>query len=80
MKPGEEISFFDQVEFVKSFQYLVDRLNVSGGSEAAVTTRIRIGRIKFGKYGELLYGSKFSLKLKGRIYQSCLRSTLLYGS
>ena len=46
MKPGEEISFFDQVDFVKSFCYLGDRLN-NGRSEAAVTARTRIGWIKF---------------------------------
>ena len=39
MEPGEEISFFDQVDFVKSFCYLGDRLNASGRSEAAVTAR-----------------------------------------
>ena len=29
----EELSFFDQVDLVKSFCYLGDRLNASGGSE-----------------------------------------------
>ena len=47
VEPGKEISFFDQVGFVKSFCYLGDRLNASGGSEAAVTARTRIGWIKF---------------------------------
>ena len=67
VEPGEEISFFDQVDFVKSFCYLGDRLNASGGSEAAVTTRTRIGWIKFRECGELLYGRKFLLKIKGFI-------------
>ena len=62
VEPGEEISFFDQVDFVKSFCYLADRLNASGESEAAVTVRTRIGWIKFRKCGELLYWRKFSLK------------------
>ena len=43
VEPGEEISFFDQVVFVKSFCYLGDRLSASGRSEAAVTARMRIG-------------------------------------
>ena len=43
VEPGEEITFFDQVDFVKNFCYLGDRLNASGGSEAAVTARTRIG-------------------------------------
>ena len=43
VEPGEEMVFFDQVDFVKSFCYLGDRLNASCGSEAAVTARTRIG-------------------------------------
>ena len=35
VEPREKISFFDQVVFVKSFSYLINRLNASGGSEAA---------------------------------------------
>ena len=80
VEPGEELSFFDQVDFVKSFGYLGDRLNTSGGSETAVTARTRIGWIKFRECGELLYGRKFLLKMKKRIYHSCIRSAMLYGS
>ena len=39
VEPGEELSFFDQVDFVKSFCYLGDRLNANGGCEAVVTAR-----------------------------------------
>ena len=39
VEPGEKISFFDQVDFVKSFCYLGDRLNASGGSEATGIAR-----------------------------------------
>ena len=42
MEPGEKISFLDQVDFVKSSCYLGDKLNASGGSEAAVIARTRI--------------------------------------
>ena len=59
VEPGEELSFFDQVDFVKSFCYLGDRLNASGGSEAAVTARTRIGWTKLRECGKLLYGRKF---------------------
>ena len=78
--PGEEISFFDQVDFVKRFCYLGDRLNTNGGSEAAVTAKTRIELIKFRECGELFNGRKFLLKIKGRIYQSCVRSAISYGS
>ena len=39
VEPGEELSFFDKINFVKSFCYLGDRLNTSGGSEAAIKER-----------------------------------------
>ena len=65
---------------MKSFCYLGDRLNASGKSEAAVTAKTRIGWIKFREYGELLCRRKFSLKIKKRIYQSCVRSAMLYGN
>ena len=77
MEPGEEISFCDQVDFVKSFCYLEYRLNASGRSEAAVTARTRIEWIKFRECGVLLYGRKFSVKMKERIYQSYVRSAML---
>ena len=44
---------------MKSFCYLGDRLNASGGSEAAVTVSTQIGWIKFRECDELLYGRKF---------------------
>ena len=55
-------------------------MNASGGSEAAIAATTRIGWIKFREYGELLYGKKFSSKIKGRIYQRCVRSAMLYRS
>ena len=80
VEPSEELSSFDQFDFVKSFNYLRDRLNTSGKSEAAVTAKTRIGWIKFRECWELLYGRKFLLKIKGKIYHSCVRSAMLYGS
>ena len=35
-----ELTFYDQVELIKSFCYLMGKLNVGGGNEAAVTRRI----------------------------------------
>ena len=36
--------------------------------------------VNFKEGGELLYGKKFSSKMKGRIHQSCVRSAMLYES
>ena len=55
----------DEVETVKGFCYLVDRLNASGGCETAVTSRVRIGWMKFRECGKLLRGRRFSLKRVG---------------
>ena len=65
---------------MQSFCYLGYRLNVNGGSEAAVTARTRIGWIKFRECGVLLHERKFPLKIKGRIHQGCIRFAMLYGS
>ena len=59
VEPDEEISFFNQVHFVKSICYLGDRVNASDGSEAVVTAKTRIGWIKFRECAELHYGRKF---------------------
>jgi len=46
----------------------------------AVTARTRIGCMKFRECGEQLKGKRFSLKMKGKIYKSCVRSAVMYGS
>ena len=76
--PVEELC--EEVESVRGFCYLGDRVNASGGCEAAVTARVRIGWVKFKECGELLNSKRFSLQMKGMIYRSCVRSAMLYGS
>ena len=53
-----------EIVTVKRFCYLGDRLNASGGCETAVTSRVRIGWIKFREYGKVLPGRRFSLRGK----------------
>ena len=55
-------------------------MNASGGCEAAVTARARIGWVKFKECAELLNSKRFLLKMKGMVYWSCVRSVMLYGS
>ena len=43
----------DEIESVKLFCYLGNRLNASGGCEAAVTARTRVGWKKFRECGEI---------------------------
>ena len=50
---------------VSEFTYLGDRVSASGGCEAAVTAITGCGLVKVRECGELLYGRRFPLKLKG---------------
>ena len=76
VRPNEQLSFYDQVDLVKHVCYLGDRWIVSGRSEAAVTARSRIGFIRYRHCAELLHKRKLWLKMKGMIYQSCVRSAV----
>ena len=53
-------------------------MNASGGCEAAVTARARIGRVKFKECGELLNSKRLSLKMKGMIYRSCVIGDVIW--
>ena len=55
-------------------------MSAGGGCEAAVTTRTRCGWLKFRECGELLYGKKFTLRLKEIVYRSQVRPAILYTS
>ena len=63
----------DEVETVNGFCYLGEKLNVSGGCEAAVTAGVRIGCVRFRECGELLLGNRFPLRMKGKAYCCCIR-------
>ena len=70
----------EEVEMLRGFCYLEDRVKACSGCEEVVTARARIGWVKFREWGELLNSKRFSLKLKGMVYQSCVRPAMLYGS
>ena len=70
----------DEVESTKGFCYFCNRLNASGGCEAAVTERTRVEWNKFRECGEILIRKRSSLQMKGKIYKSYVRSAMLYGS
>ena len=52
----------DEVQTVNGFCYLGNRLNASGGCEAAVTARVRIGWVRFRECVELLLGNRLLLE------------------
>ena len=58
----QEEKLCDEVETVNEFTYLGDQVSAGGECEAAVTARTRCG------CGQLLYGRRFPLRLKGAAY------------
>ena len=65
---------------VDNFCYLDDMLSVDGDADAAVEARIRIGWNKFRRLVPLLTNKDVSLIMRGRLYNSCVRSSMLHGS
>jgi len=59
---------------------LGDMLSVDGDADAAVEARIRIGWNKFRQLVPLLTNRDISLIRRGRLYSSCVRSSMLHGS
>ena len=68
-----------KLELVDKFCYLGDMLSVDGDVDAAVEARIRIGWNKFRQLVPLLTNKDVSLIMRGRLYSSCVRSTMLHG-
>ena len=75
----QEEKLCDEVEAVCEFTYLGDKVSTVGGCEAAVTARTRCWWVKFKECGQLLYGRRFTLRLKGSVYKSYVRPAILYG-
>jgi len=55
-------------------------LSVDRDADAAVEARIRIGWSKFRQLVPLLTNKDVSLIMTGRLYSSCVRSSMLHGS
>ena len=76
----EKIEYLHFTLRVGKFCYLGDMLSVDGDADAAVETRIRIGWKKFRQLVPLLTNEDISLTVRGRLYSSCVRSSMLHGS
>ena len=68
------------METVREFTYIGERVSSGGGCEAAVTARTRCGWAMSRECGELLYGWRFPLNLKGAVYNCYVRPAILHGS
>ena len=63
-------------ECVKSICYLGDTFDGDGGADLAATARIRNGWMKFQKLFPFLTSRAPPLEMKGRVYASCVRSSM----
>lgn len=70
----------DSLECVDKFCYLGDMIGAGGGAEDASRARVRCAWGKFNQLRPILAARGFSLKLKGKIYRTCVQSVLVYGS
>lgn len=70
----------DDIEVVQSFCYLGDMISQRGDCFDATTARIRSSWKKFRELLPILTCSGISLCNRGRVYNACVRSVLLYAS
>ena len=80
VRTSVDIGASAKLELVDKFCYLGDRLSVDGDADAAVEARIRIGWNKFRQLVPLLTNKDVSLIMRGRLYSSCVQSSMLHGS
>ena len=67
------------VDCVEEFCYLGDMLSSGGGAGEASRVRIRCAWKKFRELSPILTARGASLTLKGKIYSTCIRSSMIYG-
>ena len=68
------------MEVVDKLCYLGDMISAGGGVEESIVARVRSGWKKFRELLPVLTTKGFSFHSKGRVYQACVRSVMLYGS
>ena len=67
------------MEIVESFTYLGSILDGKGGTEADVSTRIGKARTALANLSNVWKASKISISTKIRLFNSNVKSVLLYG-
>jgi hypothetical protein len=67
------------IQEVQQFTYLGSELSPKGGAELDVEKRINKARTAFGKLSKIWQSNIFSLRTKLRLFNSNVKSVLLYG-
>ena len=68
------------LECVDKFCYLGDMIGSGGGAEDASSMRVKCAWGKFRELSPILTARRASLKLKGKVYRTCVQSVMVYGS
>ena len=76
----QEEKLCEEVETVREFTYLDDRVSAFDVCEAAVIASTRCGLVKFRECIEVMHCRRFPLKLTVSFYMSYVGPALLYGS
>lgn len=79
-EPAEINIRSESIELVKSFCYLGDTINQSGNCFDATTARVNKAWGSFRVLLPVLTNKDISLRQRGYVYRSCVRSILLYAS
>ena len=80
-RPVEHVFLGSQkLDVVDSFVYLGDGISPCGGCVVSTIARTRAAWGKFRELLPLLTNQSIPLKDRGRVYSSCIRSVMLYGS
>ena len=69
----------EKVNRAKNFKYLGSTVSSNGKCEEEVRRRIQAGWMSWRKVSEVLCYRKLSAKVKGKMYKSVVRPTMLYG-
>ena len=80
---GSEVISLDvdqKLECVGTFRYLGDMIGAGGGAGEASTARVRCAWAKFRELAPILTNRGASLRVKGKIYKTCVQRVLVYGS
>lgn len=68
------------LEEVTTFKYLGSIMTITGGADEDTTNRLKEARIAFGRLRAVWNSSHIARGTKLRIFNSCVKSVLLYGS
>ena len=68
------------LECVEEFCYLGDMIGAGGGAGAAARARVRCAWSKFRELAPVLTSRGASLKVKGKVYRTCVQRVMVYGS